>query len=56
MNKKIKIVLSILAVLFGMFLIVFGGYDDSPGAQLLGLITAIFGIVVIIKNRKKRLL
>jgi len=53
MNKKVKIIISILAVLFGAFFIVYGGYDDSPGAQLLGLIVAIFGIVVIVKNLKK---
>lgn len=53
MNKKIKIILSILAVLFGILLIVFGGYDDSPGAQLLGLVVVIVGITAIIKNRDK---
>ncbi len=32
---------------------IFGGYDDSPGAQLLGFIIIAIGIIKIIKNRKK---
>lgn len=43
----------LLAIAFGVFMIVFGGYDDSPGAQLLGLIAIIAGIVVITKSVKK---
>ncbi len=50
MNKKLKITLSILAILFGAFLVVYGGYDDSPGAQGLGLIAVIFGISLILKR------
>jgi hypothetical protein len=51
MNKRI--VYSILAIAFGAFLFVYGGYDDSPGAQLLGLVIAILGIVGIVRSRKK---
>ncbi len=51
--KIIKIILFILAVLFGIFLFIYGGYDDSPGAQGLGLLIVIGGIVGIIKTRKK---
>ena len=43
----------ILLILFGAFMIVYGGYDDSPGAQALGLILLVIGIVGLIKNRKK---
>ncbi len=32
---------------------VYGGYDDSPGGQLLGLLAVIGGIVLIIKSKKK---
>jgi hypothetical protein len=53
MNKYIKITLCILVILFGLFLIVFGGYDDSPGAQGLGLILIITTIVIAIRGRKK---
>lgn len=49
----IKRIYSILAVLFGIFMFVYGGYDDSPGAQGLGLIVAIIGVVGIVKSNKK---
>lgn len=39
------------AILFGVFMFVYGGYDDSPGAQLLGLIAVIIGIIGLIKNK-----
>ena len=43
----------ILLVPLGAFIFVYGGYDDSPGAQMLGLIAVIGGIVGAIKNIKK---
>jgi hypothetical protein len=49
---KSKIIFSILAILFGAFLVVYGGYDDSPGAQLLGLVVVVAGIIWIIKKKK----
>jgi drug/metabolite transporter (DMT)-like permease len=42
----------ILTILFGVFLIVFGGIDDSPGAQLIGLILVIASIINVIKGKK----
>ena len=51
-----KIIASILAILFGVFMFVYGGYDDSPGGQLLGLLAFIGGIVGVIKSRKKKLI
>jgi hypothetical protein len=48
-----KILLSVLVIALGAFLFVYGGYDDSPGAQLLGVVVAIGGIVGVIKSRKK---
>jgi len=54
MKKYYRIILySIFAILFGAFLFVYGGWDDSPGAQLLGLVVVIIGIVGLIKNKKK---
>jgi len=54
MNKNIRIIFNILAILLGVFLIVFGGYDDSPGAQGLGLMLIIITIIIIvIRGRKK---
>ena len=48
-----KIILFILVILFGIFLFVYGGYDDSPGGQLLGLVIIIVGIIGIVKTNKK---
>jgi drug/metabolite transporter (DMT)-like permease len=53
MNKKVKIIFAVLMVLFGIFMIVFGESDDSPGAQGLGLIAVIVGIVIIVKDKKR---
>jgi hypothetical protein len=50
--NRIKIILSILAIPFGVFMFVYGGYDDSPGGQMLGLVVVIIGIVGIIKSKK----
>lgn len=52
MNKR-RIVYSILAVLFGVFMVIYGGMDDSPGGQLLGLLMVALGIVGVIKSRKQ---
>ncbi len=49
----IKLLCSILAIAFGIFMFIYGGYDDSPGAQLLGVVAVIAGIVGIVKSRKK---
>ncbi len=51
--NKVKILYFILAILFGAFMFVYGGFDDSPGGQLLGLVAIIAGIVGIVKNKKK---
>lgn len=48
----IKILFFILAISFGIFMIVYGEMDDSPGGQMLGLVMAIIGIVGIIRNSK----
>jgi len=55
MNKK-RMAYSILGILFGVFIFVYGGYDDSPGAQLLGFLVVIIGIVGVIKSKKKNIL
>jgi len=52
MNKS-RILYSALAILFGVFMVVYGGIDDSPGGQLLGLLAVIVGIVGVIKSKKK---
>ncbi|MEA2701979.1 MAG: hypothetical protein QOE22_688 [Candidatus Parcubacteria bacterium] len=52
MNKG-RLLCSILAIAFGAFMFVYGGIDDSPGAQLLGLVVVIIGIVSVVKSKKK---
>ena len=52
--KISRMILSILAIVLGVFLFVYGGYDDSPGAQGLGLVIFVAGIYGVIKNRKKK--
>jgi hypothetical protein len=42
-----------LLVLFGIFLFIYGEYDDSPGGQLLGALLALGGIVGIVRWKKK---
>jgi hypothetical protein len=49
----LKMLLFIFAILFGLFMFVYGERDDSPGAQFLGLIFFIIGVIGLIKNRKK---
>jgi len=48
MNKKNKISYFILAILIGILMFVYGGIDDSPGGQLLGVVVAIIGIIGLI--------
>jgi len=48
-----RVVLSILAMAFGVFMIVYGEMDDSPGGQLLGLLAVIAVIWGAVKSRKK---
>jgi len=54
MNRKLKIAFFILAILFGVFLFVYGGYDDSPGAQGLGVLAIISGFVGMVKSCRKK--
>lgn len=54
MKKYYRVILySVLAILFGMFMFIYGGYDDSPGAQLMGLVVFIIGIIGLVRNKKK---
>lgn len=56
-NRKVRIVEILSYVLMipaGVFLIVFGEADDSPGAQFLGLVIAALGFWGMIRRRKGR--
>ena len=52
--NKIRLAYSIFAILFGVFFFVYGGYDDSPGTQLIGFLAVVGGVVGIIKSRRKK--
>lgn len=45
--------LRILIILLGVFLIVFGEKDDSPGAQMIGLVMIVTIIITVIKYLRK---
>ncbi len=51
--NKLKIAGAILLMLFGVFVFVYGGYDDSPGAQGLGLLIVISSIVYVVRSKRK---
>ena len=51
--KSLYWIPKILVILLGVFFIVFGGYDDSPGLQGLGLILIIATVIVVFRNKKK---
>lgn len=51
--NKIKILLFVLLILAGAFLFVYGEFDDSPGAQGLGLILIIVTVVIMARRKKK---
>lgn len=52
MNKG-TMLFSLLAVVFGVWMFIFGEMDDSPGGQLLGLIAVVSGLVGAIKSKKR---
>lgn len=49
----IKLLGYILLISLGIFMIVYGEKDDSPGGQGLGLIMVIIGIVGIVRSKRK---
>jgi multisubunit Na+/H+ antiporter MnhB subunit len=45
----------IIVILSGIFMFIFGEYDDSPGGQLIGVIVGIIGIIGIVETRRKNI-
>ena len=43
------VVLEVVGVLLGVAAVVFGGYDDSPGLQGLGLLLALGCLVLLVR-------
>jgi len=54
MNKKLIVASFAFNVFLGAFMFVFGEADDSPGAQLLGLIAFVIGVVGLITLARHR--
>lgn len=50
--KIFKILGFIGLILFGIFFFIYGGYDDSPGAQGLAIPIIIGGIYGLVKQSK----
>ncbi len=50
----IKIIGFVIVILLGISMFVYGGYDDSPGGQLLGLVAVMIGIVRIHRYMRKK--
>ncbi len=48
-----KLIPSILGGALGIFFIIYGGNDDSPGAQILGLITFVVSMIIMVRTRRK---
>lgn len=49
--KVVKVIGLVLLISFGVFMIVYGEQDDSPGGQGLGLLSAAFGVWRLIKGK-----
>ena len=52
MNKR-RMLIFVLVILLGVFMFVYGEYDDSPGGQMIGVIAVITGIVGLMRAKKK---
>lgn len=48
-----KLIPSILGGAVGIALIIYGGNDDSPGAQLLGLAMFVVFMIIMVRTRRK---
>jgi hypothetical protein len=49
-----KPLLAVLAITIGVAAIVYGGFDDSPGGQLLGVLLVVGGIVLGVRALRSR--
>lgn len=56
--SKVKNIAKISGLIFlmlcGIFIFIYGGYDDSPGAQGLGLFLFVFSLIKLIKFSRKK--
>ncbi len=49
--SKQKILFYTFEIILGVLMFIYGGYDDSPGGQFLGLVAIAFGVVSLIRGR-----
>ncbi len=52
--KTLKVLALALLISFGVFMVIYGEHDDSPGGQGLGVIAVVTGAVGIFKLLRKR--
>ena len=51
--KIIKVLGFTVLMLLGVAMFVYGGWDDSPGGQGLGVLMVVGGVVGLVKTLKK---
>ena len=49
-----KYLLAVLVFALGVAAVVAGGYDDAPGAQLIGVVLVIGAIVLAVRAARRR--
>ncbi len=52
--KIIKVAGLVLLIAFGIFMVVYGEHDDSPGAQLLGVVLGLAGMWFTFKTLRTK--
>ena len=53
MNNYVRIICAIIAMAFGVFMVIYGELDDSPGGQLMGVVFVVIGSIGILTRKKK---
>ena len=52
--KALKIGFFIFLIPAGAFMFVYGGHDDSPGAQGLGVVMLLIGVINLVRTKPWR--
>ena len=52
--KALKTGFYIFLIPAGVFMFVYGGYDDSPGAQGLGVVIFLIGVINLVRTKPWR--
>jgi len=51
--KTIEIIGFVLLILIGVFMFIYGEYDDSPGGQLIGIILFFIAVGGLIRTSRR---